>query len=203
MGIEFELKFRATPIQQVLLMKRYPQEHQSFAMETTYYDTAEGDLSHRAYTLRRRMENERSVCTLKAPAGTYGRREFEVNAPTIEEAIPELCKLSGIADLADLTANGVIPVCGAKFTRIAIPVVLEDCTVELALDSGVLTGDGKEIPLCEVEVELKEGKQEAAVAFAKALAEEFCLTPESKSKFVRARELARLLEFNSSQPIGE
>ena len=104
--------------------------------------------------------------------------------------MPELCKLSGVADLADLTAKGVMPVCGAKFTRIAITVVLENCTVELALDSGVLTGGGKKIPLCEVEVELKDGKKEAAVAFAKALAEEFCFVPESKSKFVRARMLA-------------
>ena len=198
MGIEFELKFRATPIQQVLLMKRYPQNHQSFAMETTYYDTEECALSRRAYTLRRRMENDISVCTLKTPAETYGRKEFEVNAPTIESAIPELCKLSGVADLASLTAKGVVPVCGAKFTRIAIPVALEDCTVELALDSGILTGGGKEIHLCEVEVELKDGKKEAAVAFAKALAEEFCFVPELKSKFVRARELA-----NSSRSTGE
>ena len=198
MGSEFELKFRATPIQQVLLMKRYPQEQRSYAMETTYYDTAENALSSRAYTLRRRMENDRSVCTLKTPAGTYGRKEFEVNASTIEEAMPELCKLSGITDLPSLTAQGIVPVCGAKFTRIAITLALEDCTVELALDSGVLTGGGKEIPLCEVEVELKDGKKEAAVAFAKALAEEFCFVPESKSKFVRARELA-----NASRSTGE
>ena len=190
MGIEFELKFRATPVQQVLLMKKFPQEATSFAMETTYYDTPDGALSARVYTLRRRMENDLSVCTLKAPAGTYGRKEFEVNCQSIEEAIPELCKLSGIDELAALTAKGVVPLCGAKFTRIAKTLTLPDCKVELALDQGVLTGGGKELPLCEVEVELKEGKPEAAIVFAKALAEEYGLVPEKKSKFVRARALA-------------
>ena len=198
MGIEFELKFRSTPLQQVLLMKKYPHQGQSFAMETVYYDTQDNDLSRRAYTLRRRMENELSVCTLKVPAGTYGRGEFEVNAPSIEVAIPELCKLSGIAELPALVEKGIQPVCGAKFTRIAKTILLPDCKVELALDSGVLTGSGKELPLCEVEVELKEGSKEAAIAFAKTMAEEFCLIPEQKSKFVRARELA-----NSSRSTGE
>lgn len=189
MGIEFELKFRATPLQQVLLMKKFPQESRSFAMETVYYDTPDSALSRRAYTLRRRMENEISVCTLKVPSGTYGRGEFEVNCPTIEAAIPELCKLSGITDLPALLEKGIVPICGAKFTRIAKTVVLPACTVELALDSGILSGGGKEIPLCEVEVELKEGKPEAAVAFAKQLAAEYALVPEFKSKFARARAL--------------
>ena len=62
--------------------------------------------------------------------------------------------------------------------------------MELALDQGVLLGRGKELPFAEVEVELKEGSDEVALAFAKALAEEFHLTEEPKSKFVRAMTLA-------------
>jgi len=190
MGLEFELKFRSKPLQQVLLMKKFPQEGRSIAMETVYYDTPDGALSRRKFTLRRRMENDISVCTLKTPSGTYGRKEFEVNCPTIEASIPELCKLSGIADLPALLENGIAPICGAKFTRIAKTVVLPNCTIELALDSGILSGGGREIPLCEVEMELKEGKAEDVVAFAKKLAGEYALVPEVKSKFCRARELA-------------
>ena len=190
MGLEFELKFRSKPLQQVLLMKKFPQESRSFAMETVYYDTPDGALSRQKYTLRRRMENDISICTLKIPSGTYGRVEFEVNCPTIEAAIPELCKLSGVADLPALLENGIAPICGAKFTRIAKTLVLPDCTIELALDSGILSGGGRELPLCEVELELKEGKAEDVVAFAKKLAEEYALVPETKSKFYRARALA-------------
>lgn len=191
MGIEYELKFRATPQILEQIRKAVPGQEQKISMETTYYDTRENSLSERKYTLRRRMENEKSVCTLKIPAGNLGRRELEIDCESIEAALPELCKLSGVADLAAITAPGVIPVCGARFTRIAKTLVLEDCTVELALDQGILTGGGREIPLCEIEVELKEGSREAAAAYAGALAVRFGLEAEGSSKFRRAQKLAR------------
>ena len=75
-------------------------------------------------------------------------------------------------------------------TRLAKTVELENCTVEIALDLGVLLGRGKELPLCEVEVELKAGSQEAAVAFAETLAAEHALEKEPLSKFRRALILA-------------
>ena len=135
MGIEFELKFRANAEALEALRLQIPGDEQVYAMETTYYDTPSGALSAKYYTLRRRMENGSSVCTLKTPAGDRGRNEFEVNCSTIEEAIPLLCKLSD----EDIPPT-VVPVCGAKFTRIAKTVILPHCTVELALDQGSLMG---------------------------------------------------------------
>ena len=137
MGIEFELKFRATPEALESIRKHIPGAEQVFTMETTYYDTPEGALSAKYYTLRRRQENNISVCTLKTPANSQGRNEYEVECPSIEGAIPLLCKLSN-----ETLPDAVIPVCGAKFTRIAKTVTLENCTVEVALDQGVLTGCG-------------------------------------------------------------
>ena len=81
---------------------------------------------------------------------------------------------------------GFCPISVGKIIALEIP----GGKVELALDEGILMGRGKELPFAEVEVELKEGTDEAAVAFAKALAEEFGLVPEEKSKFARARALA-------------
>lgn len=190
MGIEFEVKFRATPEILATLREKTPGPETLLQMQTTYYDTPSGALSARHYTLRRRMENDLSVCTLKTPADGLGRREFEVEKASIEEAIPELCKLSGLEELPSLLSGGIVPVCGARFTRIAKTVTLADCTVELALDQGVLTGGGKEIPLCEAEVELKEGTREAALAYAAQLAVAFGLVQEKESKFRRAQKLA-------------
>ena len=68
--------------------------------------------------------------------------------------------------------------------------MLDNCTLELALDRGVLLGGNQEEPLCEVEVELKSGPEAAAVAFAALLADKFGLIPEEKSKFRRALALA-------------
>ena len=191
MGIEFELKYRATPQLQQQILGEIPGADQRFSMQTTYYDTPSASLSARHYTLRRRMENEVSVCTLKAPATNSARGEWEVNCDSIETAIPMLCKLGCPADLPVLTAEGVVPICGARFTRIARTVELPDCVVELAIDEGVLMGGGKEIPLCEVEIELKSGSQAVCVAFAQKLAELYRLTPEEKSKFRRALDLYR------------
>lgn len=191
MGIEFELKFRATPETLRNMAEAISGQVQMFSMETTYYDTPTGALSARHYTLRRRMENDISVCTLKTPAGGFGRREFEINCPDLERALPELCKLSGLPELPDLLREGIAPLCGAKFTRRAITVSLDACIVEVALDAGVLTGGGKTQRLNEAEVELKQGSREAAVAYAKALAEKFGLAPESRSKFSRAKALAK------------
>ena len=55
---------------------------------------------------------------------------------------------------------------------------------------GALLGGGREEPLCEVEVELKAGSEEAAIAFAGKLAEQFGLVPEKFSKYRRALALA-------------
>lgn len=191
MAIEYELKFRATEAVLDDLRQAYPQDYQDFQMETTYYDTPSRSLSARHYTLRRRMENAVSVCTLKTPAAGLGRRELETECDNIEAAIPVLCDMGAPADFSKLINEGIVPVCGAKFTRLAIPVVLEDCQVELALDTGILTGGGKTQPLCEVEVELKSGSKAAAEQFAFALAAIYGLELENRSKFRRALSLAQ------------
>ena len=190
MGREFELKFQSDPAQQQRLLGKY-KDFSTITMETTYYDTPDGALSQRHITLRRRMENGVAVCTLKTPEKSGGRGEWEVEMEEIEAAIPELCKLSGWAALMDLTKAGVMPVCGARFTRQAKLLERSDCTVEIAVDSGVLLGGGREIPLCEIEVEHKNGSEEATVRFASALAAELGLRQEKKSKFRRALALAK------------
>lgn len=190
MGIEFELKYRATPEIQAAIAGSVEGERTAYTMVTAYYDTPNGALSQRHCTLRKRMENEKSVCTLKMPAERFGRAEFELECGSIHQALPELCKLSGFQELPALVADGLVQVCGARFQRLAITVAAAGCVLELALDRGVLTGGDREIPLCEIEVELKAGSRQAALGYAQALATQYGLTPESKSKFRRAYALA-------------
>ena len=189
MGTEYELKFKANPEALYSVHTTFPARWQTIQMETAYYDTPDRCLNARRWTLRRRMENKRSVCTLKTPGKDGARGEWETECDSIEAAVPELCKLSGIAELESLCTKGLITVCGARFTRKAGLFTLRDCTVEIALDEGVLLGNGKEIPLCELEVELKDGSREAADAFAAQLADIYGLEAETKSKFARALAL--------------
>ena len=191
MATEFELKYAATAANLEAIRAAVPGQYETISMETTYYDTPGHDLSARKWTLRRRLENGVSVCTLKTPASGSARNEWEVECDSIETAIPALCKLSGLALLAELTAAGVKPVCGARFTRLACRVAPEGAEAEIALDSGVLFGGGRELAFAEMEVELKAGSEAVALCWAQALAGRFGLTPEHKSKFRRALTLAQ------------
>ena len=189
MGREFELKYASDPAQQEKILEDLG-EFTTICMETSYYDTPDGALAARNITLRRRMENGVSVCTFKRPMENGSRGEWEVECSNIMEGVMQLCQSGADWELMRACASGLIPLCGAKFTRLAKTLQVPGGTVELALDQGVLMGRGKELPFAEVEVELKDGPDEAAVAFATALAEEFGLEPEPKSKFVRAMALA-------------
>ncbi|MBR3949873.1 MAG: CYTH domain-containing protein [Oscillospiraceae bacterium] len=189
MGREFELKYRADAAALAALEARFG-PCTPISMETTYYDTPDLKLSIHQWTLRLRLENGTPVCTFKRPLDDGSRAEWEVPCASVSQAILLLCQAGADWELMRSTAGGVFPLCGARFTRKAATLTLPECTVELALDEGLLTGRKGESPICEVEVELKSGSEEAAAAFAAALAAEYALTPEPLSKFARAMTLS-------------
>lgn len=191
MGYEYERKYRADKetLQKINISLSEPTS--IFEMETTYYDTPDEALSKQKITLRRRFENGISVCTLKTPASGVGRGEFQIEAESIESAIPELCKLSGYEPLEKLATSEIAAVCGAKFTRIARKITFGNSILELALDEGFLLGGEKVLPLYEVEVELVSGDAKDADLYGTLLASKFSLQEETSSKFRRAMALAK------------
>ena len=189
MGREFELKFQADGDKIAAIREKFG-EFTSISMETSYYDTEDLKLAFHHWTLRRRMENHVSVCTFKRPRADGGRGEWEAEAPNIMDGVMKLCQNGADWELMRIAASGLMETCGARFTRLAATLEIPGGKVELALDKGVLLGRNKELPFAEVEVELKEGSDQAAIAFAQTLATEFHLEEEPKSKFVRAMTLA-------------
>lgn len=189
MGAEYELKFRAERGCQQKIAERYGDVWTETSMQTTYYDTPSGSLSGKRYMLRTRLENGVSVCTLKTSGKGNLRGEWEAECADITTAVPMLCKLGCPNDLADLCEEGLVAICGARFTRRAMLLKQPEFTAELALDAGILFSGDKEIPLCEVEIELKSGSKEALDAFAADFAPRFGLAIEENSKFARALAL--------------
>ena len=189
MGQEFELKYRCDQPTQAQILESFPGTWATISMETTYYDTPQADFSRKRWTLRRRFENGISICTLKTPAPNGSRGEWETPCQEITLALEQLCRLGAPREL--LAYRQLIPVCGAKFTRRALQITLPEGKVELALDSGCLMGGNSQCPLRELEVELKEGSQQAAINFAGKLAATYHLIPEEKSKYRRALDLAK------------
>ena len=191
MGREFELKYQATPEIIAEIRGKFG-DFTPISMETTYYDTADFSLRKRKWTLRQRLENGRAVCTVKTPLPDGSRGEWEVESPDLTAGAARLCAMGAPGEILDYVNQGVAPFCGARFTRLAKTIDLPGGKAELALDAGVLLGGGREQPFAEVEVELKDGEDAVALDFAEALAKEFGLKEQPKSKLARAMALTQL-----------
>ena len=145
MGREYELKYRADE-KSLAAIRSFFGDFDAISMETTYYDTPAGHFGHLRWSLRRRLENGRSICTLKVPLADGSRGEWEVSSPDIGTALPALAALGAPEELLTMAEEGLVESCGARFTRLAKRLQLDSCTLELALDAGHLLGGGRKLP---------------------------------------------------------
>ena len=163
---------------------------QRIRMETTYLDTPARELSARKWMLRRRMEDGEAVYTMKTPGNGYVRGEWASRRDALPEAVQEMIRRGAPAALAELTAGGVEPVCGVRFTRQTAELSLPGGTrCFFCADSGHFLGGARRRPFYEVELELSAGTLSGVLPFAEALKERYGLREEEKSKFLRAAEL--------------
>ena len=189
MGRELELKFAASSETLDAMEEKYA-PLTPITMRTRYFDTPHQAFRERRWTLRLRLENGRPICTLKTRLSDGSRGEYETESGDIVSAIPALLEQGAPAELEELAREGLEEVCGARFTRLARIIDVPGGQVELALDRGEFTGGGRTLPFTEAEAELKAGPDEVLARFGRALAEEFSLREEPRSKIQRAMALA-------------
>ena len=189
MGRELELKFAASSETLDAMEEKYA-PLTPITMHTRYFDTPHQAFRGRRWTLRLRLENGRPICTLKTRLPDGSRGEYETESGDIVSAIPALLEQGAPAELEELAREGLEEVCGARFTRLARIIDVPGGQVELALDRGEFTGGGRTLPFTEAEAELKAGTDEVLARFGRALAEEFSLREEPRSKIQRAMALA-------------
>ena len=189
MGRELELKFAASSKTLHAMEEKYA-PLTPITMHTRYFDTPHQAFRGRRWTLRLRLENGRPICTLKTRLSDGSRGEYETESGDIVSAIPALLEQGAPAELEELAREGLEEVCGARFTRLARIIDVPGGQVELALDRGEFTGGGRTLPFTEAEAELKAGPDEVLARFGRALAEEFSLREEPRSKIQRAMALA-------------
>ena len=190
MGRELELKFAASSETLDAMEEKYA-PLTPITMHTRYFDTPHQAFRGRRWTLRLRLENGRPICTLKTRLSDGSRGEYETESGDIVSAIPALLEQGAPAELEELAREGLEEVCGARFTRLARIIDVPGGQVELALDRGEFTGGGRTLPFTEAEAELKAGPDEVLARFGRALAEEFSLREEPRSKIQRAMALAK------------
>lgn len=160
----------------------------------TYYDTPDMDLRDLQVALRVRKVGRRHVQTVKqAPQGDRGLlTRLEDEAEVVSER-PDVSLVGHKKLRRMLTAPEVAerlrPVFVTDFRRSVMPLQVRDSHIELAIDQGEIKTASGSVPICEAELELKEGGLAAVYEVARALNEVVPLQVETLSKAERGYAL--------------
>lgn len=200
-GEEIELKLATTPAG-LKLLRRAPTlrglivgRSRTQQLESHYFDTPSRALAQRGLALRVRKIGRRYVQTLKAPlaqgSGAQHYQEYEAARSGPE---PDLSLIPD-RDLQALFASETIAanlqaLFVTRIRRQTLPLVFGDSRIELALDLGTLEADGRSEPICEAELELKDGEVASLYGVALALHGEVPFHLEPRSKAARGHALA-------------
>ncbi len=161
-------------------------------MRTDYYDTVEGGLAARKYTLRMRQEDNIRMCCFKAPSPQkHTRIELSCPADTLAQGIAKLRLMPDMPpDAAALFDAPLLRVCGASFTRVSHVYQRGALVFELSHDDGQVESGTRFAPFCELELELISGDAPAMEKLAAYICDTFGVSRSDSSKHMRALELS-------------
>ncbi|MFP5381553.1 MAG: CHAD domain-containing protein [Gammaproteobacteria bacterium] len=196
--LEIELKLLLPPAQAPDFVKRMARRRVApvtQALVTRYFDTPGFDLAACGIALRVRRAGRRWMQTLK----TEGERQGGLST-RVEHEMPVA---GGALDWARFPPEALAHVPGSL--RGAVSPVFETCftrtawqvrgrggaQIEVALDVGEVRAGDRCMPLCEIELELRQGPPDALFALALDWARTFDCLPFDVSKAERGTRLAR------------
>jgi inorganic triphosphatase YgiF len=159
-----------------------------------YFDTPNRALVSAGVALRLRLEGSQWVQTLKMP-GAHSLSRLEMNQER-PEATLDLSIYAG-TPAGDILSNLTEPlqVCyETDVQRLLRDIRTPHGIVELAFDRGLLRAGGLELPISEVEFELKRGQLEAVFEIGRMWQEKFGLILDFRSKAERGDRLAQLAQ---------
>lgn len=205
MSNEIELKFeieQATikPISQFFESLMILQ-HDTYHLENTYYDTPDNYLKSHHSSIRVRgiqthSQTKQYEITVKssghAIAGLHQRLEYNANLPnkTLDLSVLPQDILPKTVDL-DSLAKQLQAQFTTNFTRRMWLVAFNQSKIEIALDCGSITiPNGHQIPIQEIELELKAGNSIDLITFALQISQ-FRIHLFSQSKAARGYRLLK------------
>ena len=211
MAHEVELKFDVEPggvalIRAAPVLAAAASEEQ--AHDTIYFDTRDGALRRAGFSLRVRRSGKRYVQTVKrkrgSAAGLFVRQEWEADVAGFgldRKALksPALRKL-----LKRIEPRALKPLIRSRFRRTSWLIAFRSSRIEVVLDEGIVAGGKAETPLCELELELMEGKPRALFELAEEIGRAVPLRLGVLSKQERGYALAerKLGQAARAEPIG-
>lgn len=159
----------------------------------TYYDTPEAHLNREKAALRVRQKGSACIQTVKTQGrfvnGMHEREEWEW--PLSSETMNlDLLAETPLADSVDLSM--LAPVFETNFNRQIVMIDDGEAIIECALDSGSVIAGQSQVPLNEVEFELKSGDSQRLLIWATRLAHQLPVFVNLISKAEQGYYLAGL-----------
>jgi len=194
---EIELKLEVGP-GSLQALREMPiwQGHTRQTLNATYFDTPALALNKSGLSLRLRQ----GIQTLKALGpqgmGLFDRGEWESPAPGGALDL-EAFKNTPLNAL-NLKPSDLLPIIQVDVDRSTLVIDWQQSRIELSLDQGTVWADSHQAPLCELELELIEGKLGDVFDLAKRLGQTVRLIPALTSKAGRGYGL--LARPNSGRP---
>jgi len=184
--LELDRRSAGTLAKQALFSKA---DQRSQRQVSVYYDTPGGKLRKNGFTLRVRSTGDGFVQTVKSldsGAGLFSRGEWESQVQSIEPHVEQLERTPA----GDVGAKKLRPVVRSEVKRATWRSEKDDSLLEFAFDAGQLKTHDREVPVCELEIELLKGDAGAAFDVARSLAEDVPVRIGVLSKAERGFALA-------------
>jgi len=174
---------------------------ETIELEAHYYDDRDGLLRAARWSVRARREDHHIVATAKGPApGVLARCEIETKIdrmPSVGDPLP--------SPLAEALAQAGVPLYSwptlafkTRVRRVVVQASLSGTTkAELAIDHGEVIADHQRHPICELELELKQGEAMGLLQGALALADQLQVRPGGRSKAARGLQMLGRLNIPS------
>lgn len=198
MPTETELKLSLAP-EHVTTFLQHPLLQHSFIIKqlrNIYFDTVELELLQRKIGLRIRYLEQRRLQTVKTSGqsvgGLHQRQEWEIE---VDSDTPDLGKIP--ASLSLSLQNPLLPIFTTHFERTQWDIQYGNSLIELVLDQGTVATPEANLPLCEIELELKTGTPAALYELALNLLEYVPLQLENRSKAARGYHLFHPKSFEA------
>ena len=161
-------------------------------IETIYYDTAAKELESHGLTVRLRKTPQKRILSVKSSGGNgIGRREREVEIRSPWPSAKEWKAVTKGSVLAqEPVRRRLKPLCTTTVDRVAVDVEWKNATIETSLDEGKVKAKSGEIPIHELELEIKKGRPRDLFSFAQELLKRLPLRISLISKGTRGALLA-------------
>jgi len=161
---------------------------------STYFDTEDEWLREHGMALRIRQIGRQRIQTLKGPAGEVAGAQsyLEVETPIASDR-PEIGLIADPMLQEQLVAAQIgtrlQPAFTTDFRRVTWLIDFDDSKIELAFDRGSIVAGGGEMPINELELELKSGRPAALFALAESILDRLPVTLGLETKAARGYRL--------------